>query len=188
MSSPLESLIDNTLKNIKNMVDVNTIIGEPMKAGEDITIIPVSRVAFGFGSGGSVFGENERITKRICAGQATAVEQLATENPENIYIFDFLLAMCNVAYPDYSDQLPTNLFYWGGSYLGTDAFDRQLELNGIEKFDASLFLQDNVYFVTLDYMGEIYSLWPYMQEKYSATVCNVVNRLVDDTIVVYKFG
>lgn len=60
MSSPLESLIDSTLKNIKNMVDVNTIIGSPMKAGEDITIIPVSRVAFGFGSGGSTFGKDEK--------------------------------------------------------------------------------------------------------------------------------
>ena len=68
MSSPLESLIDNTLKNIKNMVDVNTIIGEPMKAGEDITIIPVSRVAFGFGSGGSVFGENEKTKEQNFGG------------------------------------------------------------------------------------------------------------------------
>ena len=51
----LENLMDTTLKNIKNMVDVNTIIGEPIKAGE-VTIIPVSRVAFGFGSGGSSFG------------------------------------------------------------------------------------------------------------------------------------
>ena len=53
--SCLENLMDTTLKNIKNMVDVNTIIGEPIKAGE-VTIIPVSRVAFGFGSGGSSFG------------------------------------------------------------------------------------------------------------------------------------
>lgn len=55
--SPLESLMDSTLKNIKNMVDVNTIIGDPVVAGE-VTIIPVSRVAFGFGSGGSTFGGN----------------------------------------------------------------------------------------------------------------------------------
>lgn len=53
--SPLENLMDSTLKNIKNMVDVNTIIGDPIHAGE-VTIIPVSRVAFGFGSGGSTFG------------------------------------------------------------------------------------------------------------------------------------
>lgn len=53
--SPLESLVDSTLKNIKDMVDVNTIIGEPIVAGE-VMIVPVSRVAFGFGSGGSTFG------------------------------------------------------------------------------------------------------------------------------------
>ncbi len=60
MSSPLENLIDSTLKNIKNMVDADTVIGSPLKAGEDITIIPVSRVAFGFGSGGSTFDSGEK--------------------------------------------------------------------------------------------------------------------------------
>ena len=66
--SPLEGLMDSTLKNIKNMVDVNTIIGDPIKAGEDITIIPVSRVAFGFGSGGSEFGNKEKAGEQNFGG------------------------------------------------------------------------------------------------------------------------
>ena len=52
---PINNLMSTVMENIKGMVDVNTIIGEPIKAGE-VTIIPVSRVAFGFGSGGSSFG------------------------------------------------------------------------------------------------------------------------------------
>lgn len=58
--SQLENLMDSTLKNIKNMVDVNTIIGDPIKANEEVTIIPVSRVAFGFGSGGSTFSNADK--------------------------------------------------------------------------------------------------------------------------------
>lgn len=53
--TPLESLVNSTLKNIKDMVDVNTIIGEPIVAGE-VMVIPVSRIAYGFGTGGSTFG------------------------------------------------------------------------------------------------------------------------------------
>lgn len=56
MSHPIEGLMDSVLKNIKTMVDVNTIIGEPIRAEEGVVIIPVSRVSYGFGTGGSSFG------------------------------------------------------------------------------------------------------------------------------------
>ena len=59
MSHPIEGLMDTALKNIKSMVDVNTIIGEPINAGEGIVLIPISRVAFGFASGGSNFGDGK---------------------------------------------------------------------------------------------------------------------------------
>ena len=59
--SCLENLMDTTLKNIKNMVDVNTIIGEPIETASGITIIPISKVCFGFAAGGSEFsGETLR--------------------------------------------------------------------------------------------------------------------------------
>jgi len=67
--SPLEGLMDSTLKNIKNLVDVNTIIGDPIKAGE-VTIIPVSKVAFGFGSGGSSFGGKPEVGDENFGGGA----------------------------------------------------------------------------------------------------------------------
>ena len=57
MSHPIEGLMDSVLKNIKTMVDVNTIIGEPIHADDGVLIIPVSRVAYGFGTGGSNFGD-----------------------------------------------------------------------------------------------------------------------------------
>lgn len=53
MAHPIEGLMDSSMKNIKEMVDVNTIIGEPVQTPDGTTIIPVSKVAFGFGAGGS---------------------------------------------------------------------------------------------------------------------------------------
>ena len=44
-----------TMSKIKEMVDVNTIIGNPIVAADGTTVIPVSKVSFGFGAGGSEF-------------------------------------------------------------------------------------------------------------------------------------
>lgn len=50
---PINSLMDTTLKKIKDLVDVNTIIGDPITTPDGTTIIPVSKVSYGFASGGS---------------------------------------------------------------------------------------------------------------------------------------
>ncbi len=51
---PIGSLMETTMQKIRDMVDVNTIVGAPIDAGE-VTIIPISKVSFGFASGGSDF-------------------------------------------------------------------------------------------------------------------------------------
>ena len=50
---PIEGIMGISMEKIREMVDVNTIIGEPITAAEGTVIIPVSKVAFGFASGGS---------------------------------------------------------------------------------------------------------------------------------------
>ena len=55
MDHPIGHLMQTTLENIKDMVDVNTVVGEPIAAGNGATIIPISKVSFGFASGGSDF-------------------------------------------------------------------------------------------------------------------------------------
>jgi len=50
---PIGDLMATTMQKIREMVDVNTIIGQPVQAGEGLTLIPISRVSFGFASGGS---------------------------------------------------------------------------------------------------------------------------------------
>ena len=52
---PINNLMVNVMENIKGMVDVNTIIGDPVETSSGTIIIPVSKVGFGFAAGGSDF-------------------------------------------------------------------------------------------------------------------------------------
>lgn len=53
MEHPIGNLMDTTMNKIKEMVDVNTIIGEPITSPDGTLIIPVSKVSYGFAAGGS---------------------------------------------------------------------------------------------------------------------------------------
>ena len=59
MAHPIGDLMQTTLENIKDMVDVNTVIGEPIPTVNGPTIIPVSRVSFGFLAGGGEYDLNK---------------------------------------------------------------------------------------------------------------------------------
>lgn len=50
---PIQGMMGTTMEKIREMVDVNTIIGDPITCPDGTTIIPVSRVGFGFAAGGS---------------------------------------------------------------------------------------------------------------------------------------
>ena len=56
MSQTLPNMLENTIAKIREMVDVNSVVGEPITVG-DTTIIPVSKVSVGFGGGGSDFAK-----------------------------------------------------------------------------------------------------------------------------------
>ena len=53
MEHPIGSLMDTTMEKIQEMIDVNTIIGEPITSPDGTLIIPVSKVSYGFAAGGS---------------------------------------------------------------------------------------------------------------------------------------
>ena len=55
MSQTLPNMLDNTIAKIREMVDVNSVIGTPITTPDGVTIIPVSKVSVGFGGGGSDF-------------------------------------------------------------------------------------------------------------------------------------
>lgn len=52
---PIENLMVTAMNSIQDMIDVNTIIGEPIETSNNVTIIPISKVSFGFAAGGSEF-------------------------------------------------------------------------------------------------------------------------------------
>ena len=56
---PIESLMITSMTSIENMVDVNTIIGDSIVTADNTTIIPLSKVCFGFAAGGSEFNTNK---------------------------------------------------------------------------------------------------------------------------------
>ena len=56
---PIDDLMSTTMQKLREIADVNTIVGKPIQAG-NVTIIPISRLTVGFASGGSDF---------ICKGQ-----------------------------------------------------------------------------------------------------------------------
>ena len=53
MEHPIGNLMNTTMEKIKEMIDVNTIIGDPITSPDGTLIIPVSKVSYGFASGGS---------------------------------------------------------------------------------------------------------------------------------------
>ena len=52
---PIEKILNMSMNSIKDMVDVNTIVGDAIQASNNTVIIPISKVSFGFASGGSEF-------------------------------------------------------------------------------------------------------------------------------------
>lgn len=52
---PIQGLMKTAMENIKEMVDVNTIVGDPVETPDGSIILPISRVGFGFAAGGSEF-------------------------------------------------------------------------------------------------------------------------------------
>ena len=53
MSQSLPNMLENTIAKIRDMVDVNSVVGDPITTSDGVTIIPVSKVSVGFGGGGS---------------------------------------------------------------------------------------------------------------------------------------
>lgn len=117
---PIEGMMDTTLEKIKQMVDVNSVIGDPITTPDGTTIIPISKVNYGFASGGSdlptkvpekqyfgggtgagititpvaflVVSNGQVRLLRVDAGSNTAVDRLIDQAPE---IIDKVNSMIN---------------------------------------------------------------------------------------------
>ena len=55
--TPLSDLMNATMDKVRQMADTNTIVGQPISTPDGVTLIPISKVSFGFGSGGGDYGK-----------------------------------------------------------------------------------------------------------------------------------
>lgn len=53
MNHPLPNMIEATMQKLKEMVDVNSVVGDPIVTPDGMTILPVCKVSYGVGGGGS---------------------------------------------------------------------------------------------------------------------------------------
>lgn len=70
---PINELMTDVMSNLKQMIDVNTIVGNPVETPDGTTIIPVSKVGFGFAAGGSDFGKTEATDSNFGGGSGAGV-------------------------------------------------------------------------------------------------------------------
>lgn len=69
---PIEGMMNTTLEKIRQMVDVSTVVGDPIILPDGATVVPISKVAYGFASGGSDLPSKHPSAKGYFAGGAGA--------------------------------------------------------------------------------------------------------------------
>ena len=73
--NPIGELMQTTMDNVKNILKVDTVVGEPIYTPDGITLVPISRISVGFGGGGVEFGNKKSGESRpYGGGNATGVK------------------------------------------------------------------------------------------------------------------
>lgn len=57
--NPLSEMMQESMAKVREMVDTNTIVGQPINTPDGVTLIPISKVSIGFGGGGTAFGNKK---------------------------------------------------------------------------------------------------------------------------------
>ncbi len=82
---PIQGLMKTAMENLKEMIDVNTIIGDPVETPDGAVILTVSKVGFGFAAGGSEFGgkpaEKEPMMMKEKSRSSRSAAEAAAEYP-----------------------------------------------------------------------------------------------------------
>lgn len=69
---PINDMMETTMAKIREMVDTNTVVGQPIVTDDGVTLIPVSKLSFGFVSGGSDFSNKSQQAPKNFGGGAGA--------------------------------------------------------------------------------------------------------------------
>ena len=71
---PISDLMETTMQKVREMIDANTIVGEPITTVDGITLIPVSKLSFGFAGGGSDFSKKQEAPNGFGGGIGAGVK------------------------------------------------------------------------------------------------------------------
>jgi sporulation protein YtfJ len=81
---PISELMSTTMSGLREMIDINTIVGEPVTTADGTTIIPVTRLSLGFASGGSEFGQNNALGGGGAGGMKVTPVAFLVVNDQNV--------------------------------------------------------------------------------------------------------
>ena len=96
-NNPIGELMQNTMENVKNILKVDTVVGDPIYTPDGITLVPISKISVGFGGGGVEFGSKKEGERRpYGGGNATGVK---VEPIGFLIIKDGVVRMINVTPP-----------------------------------------------------------------------------------------
>ena len=97
-NNPISELMETTMENVKNILKVDTVVGDPIVTPDGITLVPISKVSVGFGGGGLEFGTKKREGDKqpYGGGNATGVR---IEPFGFLVIKDGVVRMLNVTPP-----------------------------------------------------------------------------------------
>ena len=95
--SQLNDLMQTAMEKVREMVDTNTIVGQPITTPDGVTLIPISKVSFGFGGAGGDYGKTQ--PKDFGGGSAAGVK---TDPVAFLVIRDGITRVLPVAVPPVS--------------------------------------------------------------------------------------
>ena len=96
-NNPIGELMQNTMENVRNILKVDTVVGDPIYTPDGITLVPISKISVGFGGGGVEFN-NKKVgeNRPYGGGNATGVK---IEPMGFLIIKDGTVRMINVTPP-----------------------------------------------------------------------------------------
>lgn len=71
--NPINDLMKESMAKIRELADTNTIVGQPIRTPDGVTLIPVSRVSMGMGGGGTIFGKKKDVNPEGNLGSGLGV-------------------------------------------------------------------------------------------------------------------
>ena len=95
--NPIGELMQTTMENVRNILQVDTVVGDPIVTPDGITLVPISKISIGFGGGGVEFGPKRKDGPQpYGGGNATGVK---IEPFGFLVIKDGVVRMINVTPP-----------------------------------------------------------------------------------------